>query len=166
MDSGNLQKTGIPHKFFMTAYTCVNFVQQRAHRGAEESYQKYTELMKDYLKNDVAPAILKAEGDEKIKVITGNATGKHDPHFFRFQVPIIALQMHVVFKSHHTMHERNSSAAGRVIKYFPSGYVDSLKPWIAVLLLTHRRQVSLPSQFRNGKTPSLMRLKATSSEPF
>ena len=94
MHHGNLQKAGIPHKFFMTAYTCVNFVQQRAHKGAEKAYQKYNQLMKGYLKSDVAPAILKAKGDAKIKVIIGHATGERDPHFFRFQVPIIALQMH------------------------------------------------------------------------
>ena len=69
MDDDGVKKTGIPHRFFMTAYTFVNFVQQRAHKGAEKLYGKYNDLMKGYLKSDVVPAILKAKGDAKIKVV-------------------------------------------------------------------------------------------------
>ena len=68
MDDDAAKKTGIPHRFFMTAYTFVNFVQQRAHKGAEKLYGKYNDLMKGYLKSDVVPAILKAKGDARIKV--------------------------------------------------------------------------------------------------
>ena len=58
---------GLPHAFFVSAYSINVTVQQRASSGAEQLYQKYVAAMTNYLRDGVLPAIRSKTGTSKLE---------------------------------------------------------------------------------------------------
>jgi|TARA_B110000208_G_C11687969_1_gene401228 hypothetical protein len=58
---------GLPHAFFVSAYSINVTVQQRASCGAEKLYEKYVAAMTDYLRDGALPSIRAKTGASKLQ---------------------------------------------------------------------------------------------------